>query len=99
MVVQPASRSRLIAVLRRGGHDSWGVAGVDLGAIFVLGDVSDPVQPVSRCPSGHGSRLREWPVVAWQVGNRPRRTRGAHCGELCPPGGTTLDDGRRSRVW
>lgn len=34
-----------------GGHDVWGVAGADLGVVFVVGDVTGPVQTVFDAPS------------------------------------------------
>ena len=41
ILVCPARRSRLIAVLRRGGHDLWSVAGAELVTVFVEDDVAD----------------------------------------------------------
>lgn len=64
MLVAPARRSRLTAVLRKyGGHHLWRVAGADLGAVFIEDDVADPVQlvfdaPVVLDPGGEGGRWR-----------------------------------------
>jgi len=36
------------------GHDAGAVAGADLGAVLVVGDVTDPVQPVLDSPVAAG---------------------------------------------
>ena len=50
MLVWPASRSRPMAVLRKGGHDLRAGAGPDLAAALVVVDIADPVQPVLDHP-------------------------------------------------
>jgi hypothetical protein len=60
MLSVPVSRKRLMAVLR-GVVMTWGAfGGADLGAVFVVGDVADPVVPVLDAP------------VAWDPGHRGR---------------------------
>src|SRR5262245_54631169 len=46
------------------GHDAWSVAGADLGAVLVVGDVADPVQAVLHL----SSRLRRCDVIRGLVG-------------------------------
>jgi len=36
--------------VRQAGHDAGSGAGADLGSVFVVGDVADPVQPVLDVP-------------------------------------------------
>src|SRR3954447_2702821 len=55
----------------QGGHDLWSGAGADLGAVFVVGDVANPVDlvldvPVAADPRGE---LRRSGLVRAQVGD------------------------------
>src|SRR5918997_1145024 len=57
MLVAPARRSLLIVEVAQWGHGARSATGVDLGTVFVVGDIADLVQavfdmPVSAHPSG-----------------------------------------------
>jgi len=50
MLSQPSMRRRLMAVLRRVAMTCGGVAGADLGAVFVVSHIADPVESVLDAP-------------------------------------------------
>jgi hypothetical protein len=64
MVVAPLRRCAVAAVeavgeVAEGGYDVGGASGVDLGVVFTVGDVLDPVEPVldSPVPADVGGEL------------------------------------------
>ena len=56
----------------QGGHDAGAVAGADLGAVLVEGDVTDPVQAVFHAPvaADPGRELGIGGLRGSQAGNR-----------------------------
>jgi hypothetical protein len=55
-----------MARLRRFGHHAQAVAGADLGAVFVVGNIAHLVQPVIDQPGGRG----RWRRARWAVTGR-----------------------------
>lgn len=58
-----------------GGHDGWAVAGPDLGQVFAVGDVADPVQSVldAPVPAQGVSEFGRAGLLGGQIGDRVDR--------------------------
>jgi hypothetical protein len=66
MLVAPARRSLLIVEVAQWGHGARSATGVDLGTVFVVGDIADLVQAGFRCqcPRTHPASSA---AVAWSA--------------------------------